>query len=104
MIKRLVVLVRATGRAIAVVLQRLSDPVTALVCIGVLIAGVALGTQHARHEQRLANARAAAERAEARAQTAAADAATADRVVTRYVGRVRTAREAADVISKVVPV
>jgi K+-sensing histidine kinase KdpD len=104
MIARLPAIARAVRRAIAAVLQRLSDPITALVCIGVLLIGAALGTQHARNEQRLADARAAEAHALAEAARTIADAQTADRVVTQYVDRVRTVSEAAQVITKEVPV
>jgi hypothetical protein len=94
----------ALWRAVCAVFERLSDPVHALLCIGALLLGVALGMRYQLQQNERAATLAAAEQAQADAAATRADAQTADRVVTRYVGRVRTVREAAAVITKEVPV
>jgi hypothetical protein len=104
MIARALTTLRALWRAACAAFERLSDPVHALICLGAFLLGVTLGVRYQLQQNERAATLAAAEQAQVDAAATRADAQTADRIVTRYVERVRTVREAAAVITKEVPV
>lgn len=104
MIARALAILGALWRGIAAVFERLSDPVTALLCIDALLLGFILGVRYPLQQHERAATLAAAEQVQADAAITRAAAQAADRIVTRYVDRVRTVQETAAVITKEVPV